>query len=415
MPSNFRTYEAQSRLLAAVIASTPAVKLNFKAIALHYGSDTTASSIDHRFRTIKKQAAIIRRAVAEGTDAKDVKDIFYMNDKDIAKYFGESTPMGIEFQFRTIRKEAKALRDAVDKGESPLSTRRTTASPTVRVPSSDGSARKRKAPAASSGIGASSSTGARAGGIASAQVTPKKRARTVEVILSNEEESLASEVDYDELDVTPVSTPARGQAPALIDLDEVPEARSSYPAIATPSTAFVPDATPGLSVGATPTDESPDAGGDEYHTALRTQRQSQYQHQANAHTFSMSHFQDGDDEDDEVFIIDTPSKAPKMEAARSSMSATMSPAAAPSDIKPLASPQPHISSFATSCNSTVSAMNDYSLGSSSWDTLSQEPSQSQTDFSLDSNDAWTQPDFFHVPESVPSLPQASFYDDDAAI
>ena len=30
MPSNFRTYEAQSRLLAAVLASNPDIRLNFK-------------------------------------------------------------------------------------------------------------------------------------------------------------------------------------------------------------------------------------------------------------------------------------------------------------------------------------------------------------------------------------------------
>ena len=408
------------------------------AIARHYGSDTTKSGIEHRFRPIKQQAAMIRSAVAGGTDAKDAIDLFYMNDKgrtrtraaagrkrlvytveqwfltaslDIAKYYGESTKLGIEFQFRAIRKDAKALRDAVDKGESPLAVRRTASSPS-RMPAAGSSARKRKAPAVKTGVGAT------AGGIASAQATPKKRARTVEMILSNEEESLPSEVDYDELDVTPVSTPARDRAHALIDLDEVTEASFSRAAATTPSTAFMPDATPGLSVGATPTDESPDGVGDEYHTAPRTQRQNQYQHQTTARTFSMSHFQDDDDEDDEVFIIDTPSKVPKMEpTALPSMSSAMPAAAvAPVDIKPLASPRPHIASFATSCNSTEeSVLNDYSLGSSSWDTLSQEQSQSRADFSFDSTDAWTQPDFFHAPEPASSFPQASFYDDDAPI
>lgn len=68
-PSNFKTYEAQSRLLAAVIASSPNLKLDFKEICKHYG---------------------------------------------------ESTPQGLEFQFRSIKKDAKALKDAVVKGENPV-------------------------------------------------------------------------------------------------------------------------------------------------------------------------------------------------------------------------------------------------------------------------------------------------------
>ncbi|KAL8392768.1 hypothetical protein RB595_002811 [Gaeumannomyces hyphopodioides] len=68
-PSNFKTYEAQSRLLAAVLASAPTLKLDFKEIWKHYG---------------------------------------------------ESTPQGLEFQFRSIKKDAKALRDAVVNGENPV-------------------------------------------------------------------------------------------------------------------------------------------------------------------------------------------------------------------------------------------------------------------------------------------------------
>ena len=38
------------------------------AIAQHFGSDTTESGIEHRFRPLKKHAQAVRQAVVEGKD-----------------------------------------------------------------------------------------------------------------------------------------------------------------------------------------------------------------------------------------------------------------------------------------------------------------------------------------------------------
>ncbi|KLU88396.1 hypothetical protein MAPG_07381 [Magnaporthiopsis poae ATCC 64411] len=157
-PSNFKTYEAQSRLLAAVIASSPNLKLDFKAIVRYYGSDVTASGLEHRFRPIKKQVAIIRAAVDQGVDVKDIQNVVCMSEKEICKHYGESTPQGLEFQFRSIKKDAKALRDAVGKGENPLTALGKSAPSTpgkrkaAATPKTGGSTAKRqrkKAPASS--------------------------------------------------------------------------------------------------------------------------------------------------------------------------------------------------------------------------------------------------------------------------
>lgn len=93
MPANFRTYEAQSRLLTAVIAAHPGLKLNFKGkskstvslflsffcfcwlgsdtkpeISRHYGSDWTESGIEHYFRPIKKNAKAVQQMVDRNED-----------------------------------------------------------------------------------------------------------------------------------------------------------------------------------------------------------------------------------------------------------------------------------------------------------------------------------------------------------
>ncbi|KAL1874755.1 hypothetical protein VTK73DRAFT_232 [Phialemonium thermophilum] len=69
MPTAFKSYEVQARLLAATVAAHPGVKWDYK---------------------------------------------------EIAKFFGESTPDGIQFQFRAIKKDAETLRAAVSNNEDPV-------------------------------------------------------------------------------------------------------------------------------------------------------------------------------------------------------------------------------------------------------------------------------------------------------
>lgn len=96
MPANFRSYEGQLRLLTAVIAAHPDLRLNYKGkfaillplsmrdcclshfvvrlvltrpdIANHYGSDWSASGVEHFFRPIKKNGQAIQGLVQRGED-----------------------------------------------------------------------------------------------------------------------------------------------------------------------------------------------------------------------------------------------------------------------------------------------------------------------------------------------------------
>ncbi|KAK9426514.1 hypothetical protein SUNI508_00041 [Seiridium unicorne] len=130
--TNFRTYEAQARLLAAVIA-TAKPKLDYKAIARHIGSDATPAAVDHRLRPLKQLAKLQAKCLDEGKDPMNLPiekadttcaDDSYITDvltsyAEIQKLFGESTAGGLEFHFREVKATGKAQQDAVRNNKDP--------------------------------------------------------------------------------------------------------------------------------------------------------------------------------------------------------------------------------------------------------------------------------------------------------
>ncbi|KAI1423007.1 hypothetical protein F5Y12DRAFT_566167 [Xylaria sp. FL1777] len=190
--TNFKTYEASTRLLAAVIA-TNTVKLDYAELASFVGGGATKDAINHRLRPIKQlakmQAACIQRGedpgnlpvdkgalaelVGEGITSSALehrmrpirqlaKEFVAELDKkqkmksgkllaeegEIQKLFGESTPSGIEWQFRDIKNLGKAQQEAVKKGQNPATL------PVSGIPSG----RKRAAGASTPGSGATART-----------------------------------------------------------------------------------------------------------------------------------------------------------------------------------------------------------------------------------------------------------------
>ncbi|KAI0019654.1 hypothetical protein F4780DRAFT_780319 [Xylariomycetidae sp. FL0641] len=164
--TNFKTYEASTRLLAAVIATNPKLKLDFKELAQHIGGGTTKDSINHRLRPIKKLAAMQAKSVESGADPGDLpvekgelaglvgsgqtgsalehrfrpikklaqKQLEFRSQGldpgqlpveggEIARLFGESTPGGIEWQFRDIKALGRAQSDAVANGQPAAAVR----------------------------------------------------------------------------------------------------------------------------------------------------------------------------------------------------------------------------------------------------------------------------------------------------
>ncbi|RGP73776.1 hypothetical protein FLONG3_6197 [Fusarium longipes] len=122
--ANYKTYEAQARMVRAIVAAHPEVKWNYKEIAACYGSDMTDHALNHRFRKVRASTNIISIARAQGFDIKDLTTDENLlpstqqaiDKNNIAKYFGQSTADGIQFQFRTIKKDAEALRQTANNG-----------------------------------------------------------------------------------------------------------------------------------------------------------------------------------------------------------------------------------------------------------------------------------------------------------
>ncbi|KAJ2958594.1 hypothetical protein NQ176_g11174 [Zarea fungicola] len=125
--ANYKSYEAQARLVRAIVAAHPSTRWNYKEIAACYGSDMTEHAANHRFRHIKAQSEIIIAGRKANLDMKHLtadetvlpKAVGAVDKNNIAKYFGQSTADGIQFQFRSIKKDAQRMRSTVDSGGDP--------------------------------------------------------------------------------------------------------------------------------------------------------------------------------------------------------------------------------------------------------------------------------------------------------
>ncbi|CAM1508427.1 Fc.00g052750.m01.CDS01 [Cosmosporella sp. VM-42] len=191
--ANYKSYEAQARMVRAIVAAHPEVKWNYKEIVACYGSDMTADALNHRFRRLNAQAVIIRDARVLGFDMKDMDTddkVLPATQKlveknNIAKYFGQSTADGIQFQFRGIKRDAETLRK-VDRDGGDVAN---------CLPLGSGTS----APATpSKAMSAKKVGGSRTG-------TTGKRARTtfIKSAPSDEEDEEEDEVDWEDQDNTP--------------------------------------------------------------------------------------------------------------------------------------------------------------------------------------------------------------------
>ncbi|KUI60057.1 hypothetical protein VP1G_07274 [Cytospora mali] len=161
MPANFRTEEGMRRLLTAVIAAHD-VKLNYKAISKHYGSDWTESGIEHFFRPLKKNATSIRKMVDRDEDAAN---------------FNHNA-----WQFRQIKRDAEAMKQG--KGASDTT-------PTATPAATPKSSRKRSA--------------------VSAPSTGKSTAKKARGNAAKSTDNHVINLDDDDSEYSPVQTPTKSR------------------------------------------------------------------------------------------------------------------------------------------------------------------------------------------------------------
>ncbi|KAF4465216.1 hypothetical protein FALBO_7944 [Fusarium albosuccineum] len=201
--ANYKTYEAQARMVRAIVAAHPEVKWNYK--------DMTEHALNHRFRRVRAAAQIIPLAREQGLDVKDLstdENILPatqggIDKNNIAKYFGQSTTDGIQFQFRTIKKDAEALRQTANDGGD-VANCLSLGTGTPGTPSKPTPARSQ--PGSRSGKGAKRK-------VAVPVSSPIKRSLS-------EDEDEDFDTNYDAMDVTPskraktTGRPARNPTPS---------------------------------------------------------------------------------------------------------------------------------------------------------------------------------------------------------
>ncbi|KAJ8110667.1 hypothetical protein ONZ43_g5816 [Nemania bipapillata] len=113
--TNFKTYEASTRLLAAVIA-TNNIKLDYAELARHVGGEATKDSINHRFRPIKQLAKMQAACVQKGQDPGELPA-----DKGALAELvgGGATGPALEHRMRPIKQLAKLQADYRDNNKDP--------------------------------------------------------------------------------------------------------------------------------------------------------------------------------------------------------------------------------------------------------------------------------------------------------
>ncbi|KAI6782897.1 uncharacterized protein J7T54_002056 [Emericellopsis cladophorae] len=248
--ANYKTYEAQARLLRAIVAAHPEVKWNYKDITECFGSDMTKDALNHRFRRLRAEAVIIAEARQQGLDMKnlDSSDSLPTAQKDvdrsnIAKYFGGSTGDGIQFQFRGIKKDADKIRNIADEGGDPNSV------PLIGLGAAGASAQS--TPSRGPRGGAARATPSTAGG----RKRKIKEETPVKAELVSDDE-FSSGVNYEEIDRE--ETPSkRMRGPATTPRTAASARKNGTPSRRAASQAADTIATSAAAAGSSNSDEEP--------------------------------------------------------------------------------------------------------------------------------------------------------------
>ncbi|TVY48220.1 hypothetical protein LOCC1_G001882 [Lachnellula occidentalis] len=70
---NWKTYESSVRLLSAIVAAHPGLKLNYDDVARFYGGDAKYKAVWSRMTQIKNTAKLLTAAVDNGQDPINVE------------------------------------------------------------------------------------------------------------------------------------------------------------------------------------------------------------------------------------------------------------------------------------------------------------------------------------------------------
>ncbi|TVY40897.1 hypothetical protein LSUB1_G002345 [Lachnellula subtilissima] len=121
---NWKTYESSVRLLSAIVAAHPSLKLNYDEVSRFYGGGTKYKAVWDRMTQITKTAKLLKAAVDNGQDpiTVEVADIRSSSKaQDIsARYGGDCTNSAIENRMRRVKTDAKRINNALTQGIDPI-------------------------------------------------------------------------------------------------------------------------------------------------------------------------------------------------------------------------------------------------------------------------------------------------------
>ncbi|PQE28076.1 polarity defective- variant protein [Rutstroemia sp. NJR-2017a WRK4] len=117
---NWKSYEATVRLLSAIIAAHPTLKLDYNEVAKFYGTETGYKQIWDGMKNIKNNAEALRAAVEQGVDPATVDVALAGRQATSDRFGGGCTASALENRFRRIKSDAKLINQAVADGIDPI-------------------------------------------------------------------------------------------------------------------------------------------------------------------------------------------------------------------------------------------------------------------------------------------------------
>ncbi|KAH8591111.1 hypothetical protein B0O99DRAFT_690936 [Bisporella sp. PMI_857] len=119
MPLNWKDPSATTRLLAAIIAAHPNLKLNYEDVGRYYGGGARYKQIWDGMNRVKRFAADLSIAVERGEDPINV-ELISDGRKCVSRCMGgDSTPSAIENRMRRVKTDAKSINNALERGADP--------------------------------------------------------------------------------------------------------------------------------------------------------------------------------------------------------------------------------------------------------------------------------------------------------
>ncbi|KAF7887040.1 uncharacterized protein EAF02_003687 [Botrytis sinoallii] len=119
---NWKSYEATVRLLSAIVAAHPNLKLDYAAISKYYGDESNYHQIWRCMSGIKRNAESLRKAVDAGLNASTVnlENDFSVKKAISIRFGGDCTASALDNRFRRLKSDAKLINAAVARGQDPI-------------------------------------------------------------------------------------------------------------------------------------------------------------------------------------------------------------------------------------------------------------------------------------------------------